>query len=191
MTIERHIYKLKAINHCAMINFIIPLCTQPVSAGSFLCELICRSSIPIDFIVTNRVTVLTATIAGVAFDGVDASILHLLHNANMIGRTILAAIIPIEKDNVARARLIAVVLPQSARLEPRHPLRCTGRKLRNDASFNIAALVSTPAHKASAPLNTGIKTVPRPVWLSAHISNLREGDGYDLIVRPCNPVKHL
>ena len=53
----------------------------------------------------------------------DASILHLLHNANMIGRTILAAIIPIEKDNVARARLIAVVLPQSALLEPRHTLR--------------------------------------------------------------------
>ena len=51
--------------------------------------------------------------------------------------TILAAIIPIEKDNVARARLIAVVLPQSALLKPRHTLRDTGRKLRNDASFNI------------------------------------------------------
>ena len=122
-TIERHIYKLKAINHCAMINFIIPLCTQPVSAGSFLCELICRSSIPIDFIVTNRVTVLTAAIAGVTLDSVDHAILHILHDTNMVGITILAAIIPIEKDNVARARLIAVVLPQSALLEPRHTLR--------------------------------------------------------------------
>ena len=80
---------------------------------------------------------MTATITRVAFDGVDTAILHLLHNANMIGRTILATIIPIEKDNVAGARLIAVVLPQSALLEPRHTLRCTGCKLWNDAGFNI------------------------------------------------------
>ena len=60
----------------------------------------------------------------------------------MIGRTVLAAIIPIEKDNVAGARLIAVVLPQSALLEPRHTLRCTGFKLWDDASFNIAAVVT-------------------------------------------------
>ena len=96
-----------------------------------------RGSVPIDFIVTNRVTVLTAAIAGVTLDSVDEAILHLLHDTNMVGRTILAAIIPIEKDNVARARLIAVVLLQSALLEPRHTLRGTGRKLRNDASFNI------------------------------------------------------
>ena len=96
-----------------------------------------RGSVPIDFIVTNRVTVLTAAIAGVTLDSVDAAILHLLHDTNMVGRTILAAIIPIEKDNVAWARLIAVVLPQSALLESRHTLRDTGRKLRNDASFNI------------------------------------------------------
>ena len=82
-----------------------------------------RGSVPIDFIVTNRVTVLTAAIAGVTLDSVDAAILHLLHDTNIVGRTILAAIIPIEKDNVARARLIAVVLPQSALLEPRHTLR--------------------------------------------------------------------
>ena len=41
----------------------------------------------------------------------------------ILALAILAAIIPIEKDNVARARLIAVVLPQSALLEPRHTLR--------------------------------------------------------------------
>ena len=111
-----------------------------------------RGSVPIDFIVTNRVTVLTAAIAGVTLDSVDAAILHLLHDTNMVGRTILAAIIPIEKDNVARARLIAVVLPQSALLELRHTLRCTGRKLRNDTSFNIAALVGTPRYKAMMKL---------------------------------------
>ena len=80
------------------------------AAGPFLFDqLICRGSIPIDFIVTNRVTVLTAAIAGIAFDGVDTAILHFLHDANMIGRTVLTSIIPIEKDNVAGSRLIAVV----------------------------------------------------------------------------------
>ena len=131
-----------------------------------------RGSVPIDFIVTNRVTVLTAAIAGVTLDSVDAAILHLLHDTNMVGRTILAAIIPIEKDNVAWARLIAVVLPQSALLELRHTLRCTGRKLRNDTSFNIAALVGTPANKAGAPLYSAVKTIPAPVRLAAHIADL-------------------
>lgn len=74
-------------------------------------QLISRDSIPIDFIVTNRVTVLTAAIAGISFDGVDAAILHFLHDTNMIARTVLTAIIPIENDNVAGSRLIAVVLP--------------------------------------------------------------------------------
>ena len=112
-------------------------------AGSFLFDqLICRCSVPINLIVSNRIAVLAARITRVTLDSVDAAILHLLHDANMIGRTVLAAIIPIEKDNVAGARLIAVVLPQSALLEPRHTLRCTGFKLWDDASFNIAAVVT-------------------------------------------------
>ena len=121
-----------------MCNYLFCYVPSRFAAGSFLFgQLICRGAIPIDLIITNRVTVLAAAIAGVPLNGVDTAILHLLHNAHMVGRTILAAIIPIEKDNVAWARLIAVVLPQSPLLEPRHTLRGTGRKLRNDASFNI------------------------------------------------------
>lgn len=150
-----------------------------------------RGSVPIDFIVTNRVTVLTAAIAGVTLDSVDAAILHLLHDTNMVGRTILAAIIPIEKDNVAWARLIAVVLPQSALLELRHTLRCTGRKLRNDTSFNIAALVGTPAHEAGAPLYSTIKTVPAPVRLAADIPHLGEFHGDDFAVASADAVEDL
>ena len=162
------------------------------TAGSFLFDqLICRGSIPINFIVTDRITVLTATITGVAFDGVDASILHLLHNANMVGRTILATIIPIEKDNIAGSRLIAVVLPQSPLLEPRHTLRCTGRKLRNDTGFNIAALVGAPAHKAGAPLYSAVKTVPAPVRLTADIPHLRECHGDDLAIASADAVEDL
>ena len=150
-----------------------------------------RGSVPIDFIVTNRVTVLTAAIAGVTLDSVDAAILHLLHDTNMVGRTILAAIIPIEKDNVAWARLIAVVLPQSALLELRHTLRYTGRKLRNDTSFNIAALVGTPANKAGAPLYSAVKTIPAPVRLTPDVPYLRERHGDDLAIASADAVEDL
>lgn len=161
------------------------------ATGSFLCELIYWGSIPINLIITNRVTVLTAAIAEVTLDSVDAAILHLLHDTNMVGRTILAAIIPIEKDNVARARLIAVILPQSALLEPRHTLRCTGRKFRNDANFNIAALVGTPANKAGAPLYSAVKTIPAPVRLTADITHLRECHGDNLAITSADTVEDL
>ena len=154
-------------------------------------QLISRGSIPIDFISTNRVIVLAAAIAGVAFDGVDTAIFHLLHDTNMIGRNILAAIIPIQKDNVAGSRLITVVLTQSPLLEPRHTLRCAGYKLWNDASFNIAALVGTPANKAGTPLYSTVKTVPVPVRLSADIPYLRECHGDDLAVTSTDAVEDL
>ena len=94
-----------------------------------------------NFIIAKRVLIDAAAVAGVALDGVDNTVFDLLDDTDMIGLAVLrtgaAPVIPIEKDNVAWARLIAVVLPQSPLLEPRHTLRCTGRKLRNDASFNI------------------------------------------------------
>lgn len=193
MTIERNIYITEGYQPLRDDKFYYTLMYPAVfAAGPFLFEqLICRGSIPIDFIVTNRVTVLTATIAGIAFDGVDTAILHFLHDANMIGRTVLTSIIPIEKDNVAGSRLIAVVLPQSPLLEPRHPLRCTGRKLRNDASFNIAALVGTPANKAGAPLYSAVKTIPAPVRLTTDVPYLRECNGDDLAIASADAVEDL
>ena len=95
---------------------------HPMKGDTVFC-LVGDYAISENFIIANRVLIDAAAIAGVTLDSVDAAILHLLHDTNMVGRTILAAIIPIEKDNVARARLIAVVLPQSALLEPQHTLR--------------------------------------------------------------------
>lgn len=193
MTIERNIYITECYQPLRDDKYYYTLMYPAVfAAGSFLLgQLICWCSVSVDLIVSNRIAVLAAAIAGVALDGVDTAILHFLHDANMIGRTVLAAIIPIEKDNVARARLIAVVLPQSALLEPRHPLRCTGRKLRNDASFNIAALVSTPAHKAGAPLYSAVKTIPTPVRLTADIPHLGECHGDDLTIASADAVEDL
>ena len=78
---------------------------------SFLRELIGRGAVPVNLIVPNGVAVLAHRIAGVAFYCVDTSILDFLHNAYMVGLPVLASIIPVKKDDVAGARLIAVILP--------------------------------------------------------------------------------
>ena len=49
------------------------------------------------------VAVFDAAIPGIALHGVDKAILHLFHDADVIGQ---AVALPVEKDNVAGARLI-------------------------------------------------------------------------------------
>ena len=111
MTIERNIYITECYQPLRDDKYYYTLMYPAVfAAGSFLLgQLICWCSVSVDLIVSNRIAVLAAAIAGVALDGVDTAILHFLHDANMIGRTVLTSIIPIEKDNVAGSRLIAVV----------------------------------------------------------------------------------
>ena len=82
----------------------------------------------------------------------------------MIGKTILrpgGAIrgIPIKEDNHARCRLDAVVGPLATVFEPLDAVHTTC-EFWNDAVFDIAALVGTPAHKASTPFHTALKAVP-------------------------------
>ena len=55
-----------------------------------------------DYAVANRVLIDAAAIAGVALDGVDNAVFHLLDDTDMIGLTVLRAraalIIPVEED---------------------------------------------------------------------------------------------
>ena len=64
---------------------------------------------------TYGVAVLPAAIAGIALHGVDKAVLHLLHDAYMIGKAVLGAgaalVVPVKVDDVAGARLVVVVLP--------------------------------------------------------------------------------
>ena len=48
-------------------------------------------AIPVNLIMAYGVAVLPAAIAGVALHGVDKAVLHLLHDAHMVGRTVLGA----------------------------------------------------------------------------------------------------
>lgn len=129
-------------------------------ASSFLGLLIGGCAIPVNLIVSHGVAVLTHRVARVALHRVDAAILHLLHNPHMVGRTVLASIIPVEKDDVAGARLIAVILPQPTLLEPGNTLGRAGRKLRDHAGFDITALIGAPAYKAGAPWKVMPSTSP-------------------------------
>ena len=60
----------------------------PILAAGLL---VGRCSIPVNFIMTYGVAVLPTAIAGVALHGVDKAILHLLHDAHMIGKAVLGA----------------------------------------------------------------------------------------------------
>ena len=71
----------------------------------------------------HRILSLPAAIAGIALDGIDKAVFAFLHNAHMVGLSVLGAGgaiggIPIIEDNHARCRLNAVVSPLSTVFEP-------------------------------------------------------------------------
>ena len=77
-----------------------------------------------------------------AGNGVDISVLYTLHDAYMVGTSVLSVrvrIIPIKEDDVARSRLVAAILPQSALLEPCRTGR-TPCKHRDDAVLRLRCI---------------------------------------------------
>ena len=73
--------------------------TQPLKAAGFLIR---RDAVAADLVVAHGVLHLPATVAGVALYGVDDAILALLHDADVIARTVQTIAGPVEEDNVAR-----------------------------------------------------------------------------------------
>ena len=64
------------------------ICTRRHSAAGFL---VGWGAIPVNLIMAYGIAVLPAAIAGVALHGVDKAVLHLLHDAHMIGKAVLGA----------------------------------------------------------------------------------------------------
>lgn len=150
-------------------------------------------TIPKNFIMPHGILALSAAIAGIALDGVDNAIFTFLYDADMIGLPILrtgaAFIVPIEENDLTGGRLKAAVLPLSTILEPLDTVD-TACIFRDHAAVDIAALIRTPAHKAGAPFHTTFKAVPRPVGLTAHIADLRQGHSDDGIVPGIDAVEN-
>ena len=58
----------------------------PGRTASFL---IGGNSIAKDFVVSHRILPLTATVAGITLDGIDNAVFAFLHDAHMVGKSIL------------------------------------------------------------------------------------------------------
>lgn len=142
---------------------------------------------------SHGVLVLSAAIAGIALDGVDNAVFAFLHDTDMIGLPILRAgtafIVPIEENDLTSGRFKAAVLPLPTVFEPLHPISAAC-EFRYHAAFNIPAFIRTPAHKTGAPFYTPVKAIPRPIGLTAHIADLRQGNGHDFAVANGDTVKH-
>ena len=140
---------------------------------------------------SHGVLVLSAAIAGIALDGVDNTVFAFLHDAEMIGLPILRAgaafVVPIKENDLTGRRFKAAVLPLSTVFEPLDTVDAA-RKLRDNAAVDIAALIGTPRNKAGAPFYTAFKSIPRPIGLTAHIADLRQGHRDDGIIPEINTI---
>ena len=121
-----------------------------------------RGSVPIDFIVTNRVTVLTAAIAGVTLDSVDDAVFDLLDDTDMIGLTVLRAraalIIPVEEDDHAGRGLHGVIRPLPTLPKPLDTIDAAC-ELWNDTSVDmkiILDVLETTGITATAGIGTNL-----------------------------------
>ena len=130
---------------------------QPPIGGWLL---ISWRSISKNLIMPDRIPSFPATITGVTLDGVDKAVFYFLNDAYMVNWAILTTFTaPVKEDNIAWARLIAVILPESPIFEPLNPIDASS-EFRNHTSVQIPALVGTPTDKTGAPFHTGAKAVP-------------------------------
>ena len=104
---------------------------HPTKGDTVFC-LVCDYSISENFIMTNRVLIDAAAVAGVTLDGVDDAVFYLLDDTDMIGLTVLrtgaALVVPIEEDNHTRYRFLRTVKPLTTLLEPIYAVVRVGQK---------------------------------------------------------------
>ena len=94
--------------------------------------------------ISNRILIDSAAIAGIAFNGVNNTVLDFLNNPHMISFTVA---VPIKENYHSGNRLGRSVLPLSSVLKPLNAID-TACKFGDNPGFNIAAFIGTPAHKA-------------------------------------------
>ena len=96
--------------------------------------------------------------------------------------------VPIEEDGVTGGDIgVIPPAPLSMRLEPGDALGLAGGKAR----LGKAHLAVTPGHEASAPLHAGIKAVPAPIGLAAHVAHLAFGDVHHRLIAGLGAVDKL
>ncbi len=164
---------------------------QPPKSGG--CFLRVQDSIAENFIIPHGILVLAAGITGVALDGVDNAVFAFFHDADVIGFAVLRAgcavrVIPVKENDHAGRGINRVIRPLPVAAEPFNAADAPG-KFRGGSLIKITALVKAPRNKAGAPFHTGVKSVPRPIGLTAHIADLRQRHLDDGIIPGINAVK--
>lgn len=143
---------------------------MPSQRAAFLNTVLCCRR---GFHNTLGVDVLPDGIAGVVFNGVNTPGIHLLHSPGMVGRPVLAFVIPVEENNHAGGRFGEAVHPLAPVFEPLYAAYVP-RIFGDYAGVNIAAFVGVPDHKAGTPLHTAEKTIQASVRLAAYVPHLGE-----------------
>ena len=153
----------------------------------FFCPfLIGRDTVSIDNAAADSVLLLPASVARVTLNGVNNAVFALLYNAHVV---YFAVALPIKEDDLTCRRLKVVVLPLPTVFEPLPPVDAAC-EFWYHATVDIAAFIRTPTHKAGAPFCTPVKALPRPIGLTAHIADLRQGNGHDFAVTNGDTIKH-
>ena len=134
-----------------------------------------------DGVVPDGEAVFADTVAGVAFDGVDAAVFDLFDDADVVGVAVLAAgggFDPVEEDDVSGVWDVGSIAPLSVGFEPADTNRaaCEGR---DAAVLNVATFVGTPADEAGAPFHAALVAHEAPIWLAADVAELGHGDEHD------------
>lgn len=135
---------------------------------------------------SHRILIDTAAIAGITFYNVNNTVLDFLNNSHMIGFTVT---LPIKEDNYTGNQLDRFVLPLPSVLKPLRAVYAAC-EFGYNPGINIPALVSAPRHKTSTPFHTRVKAIPTPIRFSAHIADLRQRNGYNLIAAVRDTIKN-
>ena len=117
---------------------------------------------------------MAAGVAGVAFYGVDGVVFDFFDDTDVVGDAILTTfvgVIPIEKDDIARAGRVGVILPLFTGFEP-ILTNIADSEAGQDAVFEVAALIGTPTDEDGTPIYSLVKAVPSPIGFTADIADL-------------------
>lgn len=108
---------------------------------------ILRYTIPHNLIITDRMLPDAAAVIGIAFDGIDGSVLHLPDNSGMIGASVLRTgftvrTVPVIEDNHAWLGCDRPVCPATVILEPLNTLNASS-VFGDNTVIDIPAFVCT------------------------------------------------
>ena len=152
-----------------------------------MCKSIGRHAKTQNLIIADGVAAFSASVAGVALDGIDNAIFHPCDDAYMIGLTILGTRfsvrrIPVEEDNHTGNRSCRSIGPLSSFLEPFHAPNAAC-ELGDNTGIDVSTFIGTPRDKAGAPCHSFVETIPAPIRLTTHIAKLGLRNSHDLLIR--------